>query len=135
MDNIRQWFTDSPSTLKVNNPDYQYLIEEFPDFFIKDKPSYFVQFAGYRTWINTDGSLFFQERDKNRCEEPIFALLSSNVRSGLRFGGNKQEIVPINLQNTSYYTTDRTIECIRIMVFSTKQYTLCKRVTLEVQLG
>lgn len=83
------------------NPNYQYTIEELPDIFIKDIPSYFVQFAGYRTWISTDGALFFQERDKNRCDEPFFALLSSTVRSGLRFGGKQEEIIPIELQNTN----------------------------------
>ncbi len=82
------------------NEDYQYLIEEFPDIFIKDIASYFVQFAGYRTWIYSDGSLFFQERDKNRSDEIIFTLLPPYVLSGLRFGGNKEEIIPISLQGT-----------------------------------
>ena len=80
--------------------DYEYLIQALPDSFIKDRPSYFVHFAGDRSWISTDGSLFFQERDKNNTEDPSLTLLAPHFRSGLRFGGNRQEIIPINLQST-----------------------------------
>jgi hypothetical protein len=85
----------------INVKDNDYSIEPFPDFFIQDTPSYFAQLPGYRSWIYTDGALFFHERDKNITAGPILALLPSHVHSGSIFGGNYQTIIPIHLENTS----------------------------------
>jgi hypothetical protein len=87
-------FTVTP-TQNSQNP---YIIEQFPDIFIKDIPTYFVQFAGYRNWIYTNGSLLFQERDRTIQHEPLCSLLPAYVKSGLHFGGNREEIIPVNVQ-------------------------------------
>jgi hypothetical protein len=87
-------FTITP-TQNSQNP---YIIEQFPDIFIKDIPTYFVQFAGYRNWIYTNGSLFFQERDRTIHHKPLCSLLPAYVKSGLRFGGNREEIIPVSVQ-------------------------------------
>ena len=91
-------FTITPN---MQNSNQEYVIEQLPDFFIKDLPSYFVQLKEDRTWIYTDGSLFFQAKDQNLSDEPLLTLLPDYVRSGLRFIGNNKAIVPINLQNAS----------------------------------
>jgi len=75
-----------------------YIVKNLPDFFVQEIPTYFVQFSGYRNWIYTNGALFFQERDRTTQYNPLFALLPAYVRSGFRFGGNREEIIPISVQ-------------------------------------
>lgn len=79
----------------------QYVVQELPDCFVKSGPSYFAQFPAYRTWMYTDGSLFFQECDRNRCDLPVFALLSEELLSGKRIVANKEAMVPIDLKNAN----------------------------------
>lgn len=83
---------------RIENSQGSYTVKSLPDFFIEDIPTYFVQFSGYRNWIYTNGALFFQERDRTTQYNPLLALLPAYVKSGLRFGGNREEIIPISVQ-------------------------------------
>ena len=88
------------------------ILEQLPDLFVRDKPSYFVDFEGFRSWIACDGILLFNARDRARgvvrdrtcdrygCQAPLLGILSSQVRSGVRFGGIDVHSAAINLDGT-----------------------------------
>ena len=87
-------------TINTSQPDY-YTLELLPDFFVKDVPSYFAQLSNYRTWIYSDGALFFSERDKHSENNPILTLLAPQHRGYQKFGINNHTIVPIDLKKAS----------------------------------
>ncbi len=76
-------------------------LEELPDLFVKDKPSYFVDCDGFRAWIACDGATLFNARDRNLCEQPSLEIIPERVRSGTRFGGIGSYRVPIALDNVN----------------------------------
>lgn len=72
-----------------------------PDHFLEHHPSYYAEFDGCRDWIHNEGMLFFHAQNRNSPDDPLVALLSVNVRSGLRFAGNTNEMIPVDLSQTN----------------------------------
>lgn len=68
------------------------------DFFVKDQPSYFVDFGGYRDWLFFDGAFFFYGTSRNQPQDPLLRLLPSAVHSGQRFAASSSTNIPLSLQ-------------------------------------
>ena len=54
-------------------------VQEFPDMFVKNRPSYFVGFGQYRSSYNTDGSLYFGTSNKTQTSGPVVVTLDSTL--------------------------------------------------------
>ena len=56
----------------------------FPDYFVKDKRTFFLNVGDYRNYIATDGALFFFSRSAYKQATPFLEQLSSDLHSGKR---------------------------------------------------
>jgi hypothetical protein len=79
-------------------------VELFPDYFIKNIPSYFISFGLYRNKLMTDGSLYFSFNSrKDGDKNPFISLLQPTMqaRTGVRFVGTRAVTVPIALSDAT----------------------------------
>lgn len=69
----------------------------FPDLFIKDKPTFFVNLEDYRNYIVTDGAIIAISRSSYSEKSPLLLLLPQNLKSGQRFGSKNSVIVKLGI--------------------------------------
>lgn len=69
----------------------------FPDLFVKNIRTFFVNLETYRNQLSTDGALILVSRSKyNEGGSQLF-ILPHRLKSGQRFGARESVIVPLNL--------------------------------------
>jgi len=76
----------------------------FNDLYIKDVPSFLLNFGIFKQSFTTDGALYFATEDQN-LTDPIIATLTpvrTPPRTGVPFVGVNSRTVPITLMNGSY---------------------------------
>ncbi len=76
----------------------------FNDLYVKDIPSFLLNFGIFKQNFTTDGALYFATQDQN-LNESILATLTSvrqPPRTGVLFVGVNSSTVPITLTNGSY---------------------------------
>jgi len=64
-----------------------------PDQFIKNYPSYFVEFDGMRDWILPDGDFLYEGHNRTFHHAPMIFIASSMLASGTRLIGNVNQPV------------------------------------------
>lgn len=83
-------------TLRSNS---QTSIILFPDLFVKDKRTFFVNLEDYRNYVATDGAIIGVSRSAYAGQSPKLFLLSHTLKSGQRFGGRNVVNLQLGLQD------------------------------------
>lgn len=76
-----------------------------PDLFIKDRPSFLVNFGDQRTVFATDGSVFFHARSREHqvnARVDALPILQSPPASGFRFQGPRSSLVNTGIPTDSF---------------------------------
>jgi len=88
-----------------NDPVQADTLTLFDDLYIKDVPSFLLNFGIFKQSFTTDGALYFATEDQD-LNEPVLATLTpvkTPPRTGIPFVGvNNSTTVPITLMNGSY---------------------------------
>jgi len=79
----------------------------FNDLYVKDIPSFLLNFGIFKQNFTTDGALYFATQDQNLNESMLATLTSAKQppRTGVLFVGVNSSTVPITLTNGSYIST------------------------------
>ncbi len=87
-----------------NNPVQADTLTLFDDLYIKDVPSFLLNFGIFKQSFTTDGALYFATEDQN-LNKPVLVTLTpvkTPPRTGVLFIGVSSTTVPITLSNGSY---------------------------------
>ena len=87
-----------------NDPVQADTLTLFDDLYIKDVPSFLLNFGIFKQSFTTDGALYFSIEDQN-LTKPVSASLTpvkTPPRTGVPFIGVSSRTVPITLSNGSY---------------------------------
>ena len=69
----------------------------FPDMFILNKPSFYVNLEDYRNYFITDGAINAVSRSSYAGSSPKLWLLNHQLRSGQRFAAKNASLIDLNI--------------------------------------
>ncbi len=82
----------------INIEDKDNCINIFPDIFIQNKSTFFVNLEDYRTQISTDGATIAVCKNSFIDEPPRAYLLPYDLKSGRRFGARSLISLDLNIE-------------------------------------
>ncbi|MGB8367159.1 MAG: hypothetical protein WCD44_02265 [Candidatus Babeliales bacterium] len=90
-----------------NNPVEANTITLFNDLYIKDVPSFLLNFGIFKQNFTTDGALYFATEDQNLTNPVLVTLTPEKIppRTGVLFVGVNSTGVPITLSGASYISS------------------------------
>jgi len=91
----------SVKPLDENEPMQANIIEQFDDLFVKNIPSFFLNFGNFNSIFATDGGLYFANRSKNNNQGPRTVLTPAEPapRVGVRNVGERSSTITIHTGN------------------------------------